>query len=273
MLQGYSFMSYTADPATFEMHRLVQLAIQKWLKSHRRLERCGLQFISNLDDAFPSGEFKEWAVCQLLFPHIMAALEMKLLSIGAQLRQANLLLKSGWYASQQGAFDTAEKMQSLAMKVHRKMCREEHPSTLRSMANLARTYADQGKLDAALELEEQVLLVRKRVLGEEHPDTLTSTANLASTYWNQGRWDKAEKLEVEVLETRKRVLLEGHPDTLVSMVNLAITLRDLGRQQSAVDLMNQYMALSSDKLGPKHPDTLDRCQWAELWAAKDELVA
>ncbi|KAK5110700.1 hypothetical protein LTR85_000743 [Meristemomyces frigidus] len=33
MLEGYSFVSLTIDPSTFEMHRLVQVATRKWLKS------------------------------------------------------------------------------------------------------------------------------------------------------------------------------------------------------------------------------------------------
>ena len=65
-----------------------------------------------------------------------------------------------------------------------RVLREEHPSTLTSIANLASTYSNQGRWKEAEELEVQVLETFKRVLREKNPSTLTSIANLASTYRN-----------------------------------------------------------------------------------------
>ena len=79
----------------------------------------------------------------------------------------------------------------------KKLLGAEHPSTLRSMANLASTYQKQGRWNEAEQLFVQVIDITKKVLGAEHPDTLTSMANLASTYRNQGRWNEAEQLEVD----------------------------------------------------------------------------
>ncbi|KAK1808413.1 hypothetical protein LTR12_017229 [Friedmanniomyces endolithicus] len=231
ILRSYSFISVTADLASFEMHRLVQLATQKWLKSRGRLERWGSQFVSNLDDAFPSGKYEEWAVCQPLLPHAMAALDMNLLDTEAKLWQASLLLKSGRYASQQGAFDSAERMQSLAMKVRKAVLPEGHLDTLNTMGNLSRIYSNQGRWAEAEKLQVEVMETSKAVLPEGHPDTLTSMDNLSRIYSNQGRWDGAEKLQVEVMETGKAVLPKGHPDTLRSMGNLAIIQRNLDWDQ------------------------------------------
>jgi hypothetical protein len=58
MLRDYSFIFITADITTSEMHRLVQLATQRWLKIDNSFERWGLQFMSNLDKAFPPGRFE-----------------------------------------------------------------------------------------------------------------------------------------------------------------------------------------------------------------------
>jgi hypothetical protein len=73
------------------------------------------------------------------------------------------------------------------IETRKRVLREEHPSTLTSIANLASTYRDQGRWKEAEELFVQVIEMRKRVLREEHPSTLTSMASLASTYRNQGR--------------------------------------------------------------------------------------
>jgi putative hemolysin len=130
--------------------------------------------------------------------------------------------------------------------------REEHPSTLTSMANLASTYWNQGRWSDAKKIFVQVMETRRRVLGEEHPDTLTSMANLASTYCNQGRWAEAEKMDTEVKETMRRVLGEEHPSTLTSMANLASTYRNQGRWSEAkkmeVEVTDGYRRLSKRRL-------------------------
>ncbi|KAK5694971.1 hypothetical protein LTR17_024732 [Elasticomyces elasticus] len=272
VLRSYSFISITTNVVVFEMHRLVQLATQRWLKLYGRLESWKSQFISNLDNAFPAGTFDNWAKCQPLFPHTMVALEMKLLEREAILRQASLLHKSGWYTSETGAYSDGAKMAMRSFNSRKRVLGKEHPSTLTSMANLASTYSDQGKSKEAAELSEQVLVVRKRVLGEEHPSTLTSMANLARTYADQGKSKEAAELEKQVLVVRKRVLGEEHPDTLTSMANLSFTIRDLGRRKSSLSLMTVYAAMSCETLGVNHPDTINRRQCVEDWAEDDRAT-
>ena len=63
---------------------------------------------------------------------------------------------------------------------------EEHPDTLRSMANIAVTYMHQGQWKEAEALQVMVMEKSKHILGEEHPDTLRSMTNIAVTYSEQG---------------------------------------------------------------------------------------
>ena len=57
----------------------------------------------------------------------------------------------------------------------------EHPSTLRTKVNLARSLSGQGKDPEAELLERQVLEVQERVLGREHDDLLRTKFNLADS--------------------------------------------------------------------------------------------
>ncbi|KAF2003883.1 hypothetical protein P154DRAFT_519784 [Amniculicola lignicola CBS 123094] len=86
----------------------------------------------------------------------------------------------------EGRWKEAEELFVQVMETSSRVLREEHPSTLTSMANLASTYRNQGRWKEAEELEVQVMEISSRVLREEYPDMLTSIANLASTYRNQG---------------------------------------------------------------------------------------
>ena len=48
----------------------------------------------------------------------------------------------------------------------------DHPDTLKSMNNLAISYAGLGRHAEALKLNEETLALMKAKLGPDHPDTL-----------------------------------------------------------------------------------------------------
>jgi hypothetical protein len=73
VLRNYSFISVNTDGSTLEMHALVQLATQEWLKSHKQQEQWKQQFIRNLNTELPTGEYKNWIKWQTLFPHAQSA--------------------------------------------------------------------------------------------------------------------------------------------------------------------------------------------------------
>ncbi|KAK5110033.1 hypothetical protein LTR85_001791 [Meristemomyces frigidus] len=268
MLEGYSFVSLTTDPSTFEVHRLVQVATRKWLKS------------------------------RVYYPHAQAAMELKPKERQALLNWATVMYNAAWYADtrvsandvekmavlsltartktlgegdeetlssqamvafakkSQGRWGEAEKLEVQVMETTKKVLGAEHPDTLTSMNNLASTYANQGRRDKAEKLQVQVMETMKKVLGAEHPSTLTSMNNLALIYLDQERRDEAEKLQVQVMETRKKVLGAEHPDTLTSMGNLALTYSNQGRWDEAEELQVQVMETRKKVLGAEHPDTL-----------------
>ncbi|KAF2475957.1 TPR domain protein [Lindgomyces ingoldianus] len=268
-LRDYSFISITRDTDTFDMHRLVQLATQKWLEGQGKAERWKAAFITNLCRAFPIGEYENWERCRELFPHAKLAVMQQPESEGARKEWAKLLYKAAWYAWRQGRGNEAEEMSGLSVAVRTKLLGKEHEETLSSMAMVGLARKLKGRWKEAEQLEVQVMKARARTLGERHPSTVTSMANLASTYWNQGRWKEAEQLEVQVIETRKKELGEKHPDTLTSMTNLASTYRNqgrwkeaeqlgvqVGRWKEAEQLGVQVVETRKKELGEKHPDTL-----------------
>jgi tetratricopeptide (TPR) repeat protein len=255
-LRNYSLIRVTTDSCTFEMHRLVQFATQKWLEGRGQLEAWKEQYIDNLCTAFPTGEYENWAQCQALFPHAKSALLQQPESEESLRRWALLLYNAAWYAWRKGDLRNSEKLSVKSLKVRKRLLGKGHTDTLSSMAMLGLAADLAGQWKEAEELQVQVMETVKRVLGEEHPDTLTSIANLASTYKNQGRWKEAEELQIQVIETRKRVLGEKHLDTLKSIVNLASTYMNQGRWKEAEELVVQVMETVKRVLGEEHPDTL-----------------
>jgi eukaryotic-like serine/threonine-protein kinase len=132
----------------------------------------------------------------------------------------------------------------------------DHPDTLSTMNQLARSYRALGRNADALKLYEETLALRKVRLGPEHPDTLRSMAGVATSYYDLGRHIEALKLNEEALALRKATLGPDHPDTLTSMNNLAGSYYALGRHAELLKLNEETLALRKAKLGPDHPDTL-----------------
>jgi len=60
------------------------------------------------------------------------------------------------------------------IETRKRVLREEHPSTLTSMNNLAFTLKGQGRLNEAISLIGKYLEVAKQVFGPQHPNVLSS---------------------------------------------------------------------------------------------------
>lgn len=63
---------------------------------------------------------------------------------------------------------------------------EDHPSTLNSLAGLARVYRQSRDYVRAEAIFREVVPRFERVLGPEHPDTLNAKAGLAAVHQNLG---------------------------------------------------------------------------------------
>ncbi|KAJ5810568.1 P-loop containing nucleoside triphosphate hydrolase protein [Penicillium pulvis] len=274
VLRDYSMISISVDGATFEMHRLVQLAMRKLLEVHGQLQRWMQQFIEILWCEFPNGEFENWAVCQPLFSHIQSAVLQSPDDEGILPKWADLLNRAASFALTKGNVRESEALAVLAMHIRTKLFGSQHKHTIDSLEMAGRAYILSGKWEDAKTLQLEVIRYRKQVLGTEHPETLDSISNLASTYQYQGQWKEAEELNVQVIETSKQVLGPEHPDTLISISNLASTYQYQGRWKEAEELIVQVIEARKRVLGPEHPSTLmsisnlaltyqDQGQWKE----------
>jgi serine/threonine protein kinase/tetratricopeptide (TPR) repeat protein len=184
--------------------------------------------------------------------------------IEARLRMT--LGQSFWYLGE--AKMSADQCQ-IARLLYSKYLGPDHPDTLRSMHNLARSYAALGRLAEALQLGEETVALQKARLGTDHRDTLRSMNGLAWIYADLGRRADALQLREETLALQKANLGPDDPDSLWSMYSLANSYTVLGRHAEALRLREGALALQKARLGPDHPDTLRgmnglACTYADL---------
>jgi tetratricopeptide (TPR) repeat protein len=100
----------------------------------------------------------------------------------------------------------------------------DHPSTLRSMNNLAVAYQAAGQLDKAVPLLERTLDKQKTNLRPDHPDTLNTMNNLAQAYQQAGRHDRAEPLLWELLEPQRKKTGPESPSSAGMLDRLGLNL-------------------------------------------------
>jgi len=256
VLLSFSLIKREQSSEMFSIHPLVHCWSREQMSKYdqQRMYEIGSIILScAIPQTFTS---QDYALRRLIFPHVKAnelhggQMELTKQYYDDKYTKFALVMKEN------GDWNNAEKLEDQVMDMRKKLLGKEHPSTLKSMANLASTYHKQGRWNEAEQLEIQVMDLMKKLFGAEHLSTLNSMANLARTYRKQGRWDEAEQLEVQVMDISKKQLGAEHPDTLKSMSNLGKTYHEQGRWNEAEQLNVQVMDKRKKLLGAEHPETL-----------------
>lgn len=136
---------------------------------------------------------------------------------------------------------------------------ENHPDTLRAMANLAESDFCEGGVSEqiALGLREKLVERSTAALGEDHPDTLRAMGDLADSYSKLGRKQDALEMWKKVAEDQTAILGAGHPDTLRAVNHLADCYSELEQIPEWTALWERAVEDRATLLGGDHPATID----------------
>ena len=171
VLRSFSLIALGIEKNVFEMHRLVQFAMRKWLEQRQELERWKERYIAIMADAFPLGNYENWGRCQMLFPHAELVIEYRPIEESFLQQWAAVLGNAAWYAAEQGSYDNAEQMTRRALDGREKVLGKEHPDTLMSVYCLAYLLQQQQRYPMAKSLYERALTGYRRVFQSHHPTT------------------------------------------------------------------------------------------------------
>jgi tetratricopeptide (TPR) repeat protein len=238
-LKAYAFITPRKRGNSYDIHRLVQIAVRNWLETTGELTRWSCEFLKQVARIFPFFDHWNRDECTMYLPHVQCILRFRDFPEDVEQPLRELLFNVGEYFRQTGKFVEAEKMFQQTLELKKAAPGTDHPSTLSSMNNLAIVYDQQGKYAEAETLQQQTLELKKAVLGVDHPSTLDSMNNLAIVFQQQGKYAEAETLQQQTLELKKAVLGVDHPSTLVSMNNLAIVFEQQGKHAEAETLLPQ----------------------------------
>lgn len=255
-LYEFSLIEIEKGGETFKMHRLVQLAVRLWLGIYNEAEEWQGIAIKVISNAFTSGEYSNWKICEALSPHAREVLKYKFeLNQHLDMR-ASLLYNMAWYNWLQGQYGIANAESEESLAIREDLLQGLNIKVLESVGMLALVLQAQGKYKEAETLNRRALAGKEMTLGPGHPSTLESMSNLTLVLQAQGRYNEAEIIIRRALAKRETALGSGHPDTLMSVNNLALVLQYQGKYVEAEEM--QWRALEGNEkvLGKEHPDTL-----------------
>ncbi|KAK4867695.1 hypothetical protein LT330_001205 [Penicillium expansum] len=254
VLKAYSFVSDRSENETFNLHRLVHLAMRNWLKRDGKLSDWTTKTLTRLEGVFPEDDYRNRDVWSAYMPH--ALILIKSVDPKGSDKSHKLLQKVSECLLADGRVREAVFWLEQKDSWEGKNLEQEHPGRLASRHELAKAYQANGQISEAVELLEDVVTVEERTLAKEHPDRLASRHALAGAYQANGQISEAIELLKEVVTVKERTLAKEHPNRLASRHALAGAYQSNGQISEAIELLKEVVTVQERTLAKEHPRRL-----------------
>ncbi|KXG45220.1 Acyl transferase/acyl hydrolase/lysophospholipase [Penicillium griseofulvum] len=238
-LCGYAFLA-ERDDASYDMHSLVHLATQVWVREQGFAKQTIEEAVHHLVGTFPSHDYINRRLWQSFLPHSLRTLQE---SEGRDTKErSELYIRVGRCLEADGRIREAVNCYEEKFRWDKSQYSEEHPDRLASQYELAIVYQADGQVSEAVKLLEHVVAVQERTLAEEHLSRLVSQNGLARAYRADGQISEAVKLLEYVVTVLEITLAKENPYRLASQHELAIVYQADGQVGKAVKLLEHVVA-------------------------------
>ena len=254
-LKSYAFVNERMDNGSFDIHRLVQLAMLNWLADKGELVAWLTRAIKRLDEVYPVPKYGNKETWMSYLPHTQNTLKT-LAETTDKSRKSRLLHKAGASSYLLGQYTEAELMFRQALKLRTEVLGPEHLDTVSIMGRLASALESQGQYTEAVALHRKTLELRTEVLGIEDPETVSSIIHTANALTGLGQYTEAKIMLYEAFEFDIKLLGVEHPNTILSMSYIAFVLEKLGQYKEAQTMHRKALELNTKALGAEHPNTI-----------------
>ncbi|MCJ1386808.1 hypothetical protein MMC17_009936 [Xylographa soralifera] len=256
VLTAYAFITVGAQAETFDVHRLVQLAMYKRLSLLGLERKWAVRALTLLSQKFPDGNYKSWATCGILLPHATKILRFGLYGPAEASLVGALQSKMSWYFLTRGAFEQADILSQRALVNVGLVPGAKPEGVLAMKSERVIVLQKLGKYDEAENMAQAVWKEFESLLGPKHEDTLQSLSLLSFIYQEQGRYAAGEKVIRRILKSMGRSIEADDTQVLEARVRLEHILYYLGRYEEAEKHIDETVILYNKKFGHKHPGTL-----------------
>lgn len=281
-LKAFSLITEEKTGGTFGIHRLIQLAMQRWLELEDMIElwqKKAIYAVTRL--CIPRLPFSDgWKTWKTMSPHVHVVLGFTFRSEPFLLERAWMLHRLSIYELEQGLLENAGATARTALATIQKLGKLEGDNDNLNLelgiTNIAAIIlALQGKYEEAEKMHRERLDKVQRKFGSTHPNTLMDLDCLGDTLLRQGKYNEAEAL--------LRRSIEGwttSPENstnkfrFCSVMSLAQTLEMQGRYSEAEENIRQAVDGHIEGFGDTHPyTTWCRSVQASIFTRQDKLEA
>lgn len=258
VLLTFSLIRAEIREGTFEMHRLVQIAMQHWLRREGDEQLWKERAIERVAHHFPwDNQEQHWPICEDLMSHADEVILYKHSAQDSALNYARILNRTAWYMLERKSDGVlAEERSAHALQIQRQYLDCDSDIVLSTLTILAAAQSENGKFKEALGLQESILKQRLKKGGPEDTESLIAMHNLAQSHSILGYYEMAEDLLWRVLEARRRLLGPEDPRCLISGSELARVYLNLGKYEQAENLLTNSLEMYTRLYGFENQETL-----------------
>ena len=259
VLLGFSLIRAEIGEDIFEMHSLVKIAMEHWLRSEGYEQSWKERAIERVAQKFPEGsdQKQKWSVCEVLMSHADEVLLYTANSKVSELSRALILNRTGWYIMERkGDYVRAGERSNQVLQIRRKYFDSNSDEVLHALSLLAVAEHGLNKLGEAVDLQELILKRNLKKYGPDDRNSLIAMHNLAMSYTDSGKYEKAEELMERVVEATGRLFGPDNGNTLDAQTLLVNIYLFLGKAEEAEKLGTKLWEVIPRRYGFEHVITI-----------------
>ena len=259
-LMSYSFIwrrkGEGEEPRFYDMHRLIRLAVQAWLKKKNKLSGWIEKVLVRLNSLIPQDDQNDPETWIAYLPHAISLCNMATLSKDLNPSRIDLLDRIGRCQASIEQYAEAEKTHRQVLELREKLLGKGSPGALKSMCNLALALEKQGKDVDAENIRRELAAVNRKVEAEKSStpgnilDLIPSTGQIYHT--------EMTSLGPDVVTSIMEKVRRGHSGGLAKSYG---TIRK--RETDFVEeILREMVAQEPEELGTKGVEAIKG--WLQL---------
>jgi len=240
ILKAYAFVTEREEDASYDIHRLVAMAMRNWLDEAGELGTFAHTALEHLGTVWkPNPMYVTRHVWTRYIPHTQAALAIGDETVGGAARGevlSRLARSFRTLRKDEQAIPLYEQSRSVWERLHGKD--DDRALNISFKIGQIQSKTQSYEHEKTLRLLRDTLARTEALLGREHNSTSAVRATLGVTLSRTGQHDEAEEMLREALRWRIKHLGTAHRLTRASQRDLAGTLSRRGKHAEAQELVS-----------------------------------
>ena len=223
-LEEFSLITVEDSGRSFQMHRLVQLAIREWLVRHGGIERWKQKAANLIANSLPEGDYKFWKLWETLIPHSEIALTYISPNQDSQLVHAKILYRTALYHHARGRYNVARERCQRALDIRLNLLGGDEIEVAECVLKLASIMHDLSETEESEAMCRRALDILIQVQVKDDTRLVHARNELAVILLDtndERKFEEATEIFQSNLAYCEQTLGLEHPLTHASMENLA----------------------------------------------------